>query len=208
MMKKNLTTLQKDALYEVVSIGMHHASTALSHLVKDEITVKLDSLDLVTLTQLPPYLYKENVLSTGVYLRITGDLSGTTLLVFPHDTALTITDILHNRAIGETSSLGRDDKSGIEELGSILTASFLNALSDFLKIRLVPSTPSTVFDVSKSIRRFVLIGVKAKDQCLITKVSFVSAMGIVEGNFIFLLDSDSLSKLIPLIDARIQKNKK
>jgi chemotaxis protein CheC len=208
MVNKKLTTLQKDALFEVMSIGMGHSSMALSSLVKDKIEVKLDSMDLLPLSQIPSHLGSENVLSTGVYLRIIGELSGTTLLVFPRDTALLVTDILHGRQAGTTKIIGKEDRSGIEEMGNILTASFLNAMSDFLKIKIVPSTPVTVFDISNSIVRFVLIGVNKKvDHCLITKVNFISSMGAVKGNFMLILDCESLDKMVSLVDARIQKNK-
>jgi chemotaxis protein CheY-P-specific phosphatase CheC len=53
MVNKKLTTLQKDALFEVMSIGMGHSSMALSSLVKDKIEVKLDSMDLLPLSQIP-----------------------------------------------------------------------------------------------------------------------------------------------------------
>jgi chemotaxis protein CheC len=208
MVNKKLTTLQKDALFEVMSIGMGHSSMALSHLVKDKIEVKLDSMDLLPLSQIPSHLGSESVLSTAVYLRILGELSGTTLLVFPRDTALLVTDILHGRPTGTTKIIGKEDRSGIEEMGNILTASFLNAMSDFLKIKIVPSTPVTVFDVSNSIVRFVLIGVKKQvDHCLMTKVDFISSKGAVKGNFLLLLDSESLDKMVSLVDARIQKNR-
>jgi chemotaxis protein CheC len=208
MVNKKLTTLQKDALFEVMSIGMGHSSMALSSLVKDKIEVKLDSMDLLPLSQIPTHLGSESVLSTAVYLRIIGELSGTTLLVFPRDTALLVTDILHGRQAGTTKIICKEDRSGIEEMGNILTASFLNAMSDFLKIKIVPSTPVTVFDVSNSIVRFVLIGVNKKvDQCLITKVNFISSLGAVKGNFMLLLDCESLDKMVSLVDARIQKNK-
>jgi chemotaxis protein CheC len=204
-----LSKLQLDALAEVMSIGMGHASTALSQLINEKIGVKLSSLELLPLSTIPHKLGDESVLSTGVYLRITGGLSGTTLLVFPRESALFVADIISNKTIGTTTIIGKEDRSGIEELGSIITASFLNAMSDFLDIKLCPSTPVTVFDVSSAIVRFVLIGINKKiDYGMLVRVDFVSSMGIVAGNFMLLLDSDSLDFLVGLLDKRIQKNRK
>ena len=208
MKSDKISKLQIDALKEVMSIGMAHSGSALSKLIDEKIDVKLKSLDLVPLSEISANMGNRNVLSTGVYLRIMGDILGTTLLVLPRENALFIVDVLNKRKQGTTKILDREDRSGLEEVGSILTASFLNAVSDFLGFKLYPSTPVTVFDVAGSIVNFVLIGVKKSVEFgLLVHVEFSGNQGIISGNFILLMDSESLRNLIAVLDKRIIESK-
>jgi len=201
-----LTNLERDALREVMSMGMGHSSIALSKMVDEKIDVKLAAMNLIPLSEVSGKLGGEDVLSTGVYLRVIGDVSGTTLLVFPRDSALFLADVLEGREAGSTKILSRLDRSALEELGSIITASFLTAMGNFLGVKTYPSTPVTVFDVAKSIVNFVLIGVnKDVDFGLVIKIDFKGSKGVITGYFLLLLDAVSLATLINLIDKTIEE---
>lgn len=200
-----LTRLERDTLREVMSMSMDYSSMAISKMVDERIDVKLASMDLTPLSEVPKKLGGKDVLSTGVYMRIIGDISGTTLLVFPRDSALFLADVLGGREVGSTKILSWVDRSALEELGSIVTTSFLTAMGDFLGIKMYPSTPVTVFDTADSIVNFVLIGInKDVDFGLVVKMDFKGAKGVITGYFLPLLYTGSLNVLLNLVDKRIE----
>ena len=202
-----LTRLERDALREVVSTALSHSSMALSKMVDERIDVKLASMDLIPLSEIPGKLGDEDVLSTGVYIRIIGDISGTTLLVFPRDSALFLADVLGGREAGSTKILTELDRSALEELGSIITASFLTAMSNFLGIKTYPSPPVTVFNTAGSIVNFVLMGInKDVDFGLVVRIDFKGRKGVITGYLLLLLYAGSLSVLLNLLDKRIEES--
>jgi len=201
-----LTRLERDALREVVSTALSHSSMALSKMADEEIDVKLASMDFIPLSEVPRKLGGGDVLSTGVYLRVMGDVSGTTLLVFPRDSALFLADVLGGREAGSTKILSELDRSALEELGSTITASFLRAMGNFLGVKTYPSTPVTVFDLASSIVNFVLIGINEDvDFGLVVKIDFKGAKSVITGYFLLLLDAGSLAVLLDLVDKRIEE---
>ncbi|MBN2013601.1 MAG: chemotaxis protein CheC [Candidatus Altiarchaeota archaeon] len=206
-MTLNLTELAKDALKEVIAIAMWHSSTALSKMIDERVNVRLTKLSLIPISQIPKYFGKNNVLSVGVYSRVLGDISGTTILIFPRKTALIFIDTLEGREVGTTDMVDMEGRSILEEIGSILTATFMNAIADFVEIKIYPSQPVTVFNFASSIVNFVLLGVRREVNVgLIVEVEFKGLKGEVSGNFIILLESNSATKLLTLIDKKTKEN--
>ena len=56
-------------------------------------------------------------------MRMEGDLTGLTLLVFPHPIALRVAGLMMRRKV---STLGAIEESAIKEAGNILSAAYLN----------------------------------------------------------------------------------
>src|ERR1044072_5354348 len=54
-------------------------------------------------------------------------------------------------APGTTGECGGRDQSGLKEAGNILASAYMNALSDFMGMMLVPSVPSLVVDLSAAV---------------------------------------------------------
>ena len=84
-------------------------------------------------------------------MHMMGDLTGRTLVLFPEGSARTLCDILFRRSAGTTGEFGPMEQSGLKEAGNILASAYMNALSDFMGMMLVPSVPSLVIDLSAAI---------------------------------------------------------
>ena len=76
----------------------------------------------------------------GVYLRVFGPAPSSILFLLPRDSAFTLVDMaMCRRERGTTEVLNAMDESALMEIGNILSGSFLNALSYFTKMTLLPS---------------------------------------------------------------------
>jgi len=80
-----------------------------------------------------------------------GDLTGRALLLFPQRSARTLCDFLLQREVGTTQEFAEMEQSALKEAGNILASAYLNALSDFMGMMLVPSVPSLVIDLSAAV---------------------------------------------------------
>ena len=80
-------------------------------------------------------------------MHMLGDLTGRTLLVFPKPTAVRLAELMLRRPAGTSTELGEMEQSAIKEAGNILSSAYMNALSDFMGMMLLPSPPSLAVDM-------------------------------------------------------------
>ena len=143
---RTLSPLHLDALREVANIGAGHAATALSQMTSRTILISVPTINIARLEDLPPQLGDEDELVAGVLMSILGDLSGRTLLVFPQRTATRLAELMLGRPIPPSQELGVLEQSAVKEAGNILSGAYMNALSEFLGMILLPSPPSLAVD--------------------------------------------------------------
>lgn len=148
---KSLKSLQLDALRETANIGAGHAATALSQMTGSTIMIKVPAINIVQLEAIPSTFAADEEPVAAVMMHMLGDLSGRTLLVFPKPTVMRLAELMLRRPLGSSTALGEMETSAIKEAGNILSGAYMNALSDFLGMLLLPSPPSLVVDMSSAV---------------------------------------------------------
>jgi len=146
-----LKELQLDALKEVANIGAGHAATALSQLTNRPIMISVPEVNVCALEDVPDLLGRPDDVIAAILMHMMGDLTGRTIVLFPDASARVLCDILFRRAPGATREFGAMEQSGLKEVGNILASAYMNALSDFMGMMLVPSVPSLTIDLSGAI---------------------------------------------------------
>ncbi|MGH7669276.1 MAG: chemotaxis protein CheC [Gemmatimonadaceae bacterium] len=147
----SLKALQLDALREVANIGAGHAATALSQMVGGTIMISVPRINIQRLEEIAPLVAGPDEPVAAVLLHILGDLSGRTLLVFPKAAALQLAEVMLRRPSGSSSELGELEQSAIKEAGNILSSAYMNALSEFMGMLLLPSPPALAIDMSAAV---------------------------------------------------------
>ena len=148
---QTLTGIQLDALREVANIGAGHAATALSQMTSATIMITVPTINIMRLEDLPPQLGEDEEPVAAVLMSMLGDLTGRTLLVFPKRTVLRLSEMMLRRPVGSSSALGELECSAIKEAGNILSGAYMNALSDFMGMMLLPSPPTLAIDMSAAV---------------------------------------------------------
>jgi chemotaxis protein CheC len=146
-----LKDVQLDALREVANIGAGHAATALSQMTGSTIMISVPTINISSLEDLPTQVSEPEEPIAAVLMHMLGDLTGRTLLVFPRPTAIRLAELMLRRAAGSSREIGALEQSAIKEAGNILSGAYLNALSDFMGLMLLPSPPSLAIDMSSAI---------------------------------------------------------
>jgi chemotaxis protein CheC len=147
----SLKPVQLDALREVANIGAGHAATALSHMTSQRIMISVPRISITPLEEVPPHIGPPEEPVAAVLMNILGDLRGRTLLVFPQPTACRLSEILLKKPAGTVGALGELERSAVKEAGNILSGAYMNALSDFMGLMLMPSPPSLAIDMSRAV---------------------------------------------------------
>ena len=148
---RDLKALQIDALREVANIGAGHAATALSMMTNHTIMIAVPEVNVRPLEEVTDLVGRPDEVVAAVLMHMMGDLTGRTLVLFPEGSARTLCDILFRRSAGTTGEFGPMEQSGLKEAGNILASAYMNALSDFMGMMLVPSIPSLVIDLCGAI---------------------------------------------------------
>jgi chemotaxis protein CheC len=146
-----LTSIQLDALREIANIGAGHAATALSQLTGSTIMIKVPAITVTSIEDLPAQFSADEEPVAAVMMQMLGDLSGRTLLVFPKPTVMRLAELMLRRPVGSSVAFSELESSAIKETGNILSGAYMNALSDFLGMLLLPSPPSLVIDMSTAV---------------------------------------------------------
>jgi chemotaxis protein CheC len=138
----------------------------------------------------------------GVLMHMMGDLTGRALVLFPEQSAKTLCDFLFRRPMGTTVQLGEMEHSGLKEAGNILASAYLNALSDFMGMMLVPSVPSLVIDLSGAVMTTAQLNFgHDRDYAFCVETSFRidGASEPLGGHFLLLPDLASLRSIFDAI---------
>jgi chemotaxis protein CheC len=147
----SLKPVQLDALREVANIGAGHAATALSQMTGQTIMISVPTINIAALEDVPPQIGEPEEPVAAVLMNMLGDLTGRTLLVFPKPTAIRLAELMLRRPAGTFKDLGELEQSAIKEAGNILSGAYMNALSEFMGLMLLPSPPSLAIDMSRAV---------------------------------------------------------
>jgi chemotaxis protein CheC len=199
---RDLKESQLDAMREVANIGAGHAATALSQMTNRTIMITVPRVNVRPLEEASDVVGSPDDVVAAVLMHMMGDLTGRTLLLFPERAARTLCDFLLRRELGTTTSFGPMEQSALKEAGNILGSAYLNALSDFMGMMLVPSIPSLVIDLSGAILTSAHLNFgHERDYAFCVETSF-RVQGATEslgGHFLLLPDLASLRSIFDAI---------
>lgn len=189
----NLTPLQIDALREVGNIGAGNAATALSQLLNKKIDMSVPHINIVSFDEMFEDIGEEETVY-GVLVRVLGDTPGNILLIFEEKTAKSIIEILTGMKETELSPLG---KSVIEELGNILSASYMNAIARFTNLTIIPSVPAVTYDMLGAILSTTFIESGQFDEYVLDmETVFLQDDSEIKGHFYYIPMPGSLEKIL------------
>jgi chemotaxis protein CheC len=196
---RSLKAIQLDALREVANIGAGHAATALSQMTGSTIMISVPTINVARLEDVPPQISEPEEPVAVVLMHMMGDLSGRTLLVFPRHTALRIAELMLNRPHSVGTELSELEQSALKESGNILSGAYLNALSDFMGLMLMPSPPSLAVDMSSAVltTAYLQFGTDRDYVFCVETEFFMHELGErLRGFFLLLPDAASLHAIL------------
>ncbi len=196
---ENLNYKELDALKEVGNIGAGNAATALSQILGKRVDMTVPSARVLSLEKVPEILGGTEKLVVGVYLRMFGDIQGNMMFLLPTESAERLVKML--LGVSEEGGIaGEISQSAIMEVGNILASSYLNALSQFANLTIVPSTPALAYDMAGAILGAILYEVsELSDQVLLIETDFLGNGEAIKGHFFVLPDLPSLGVLLKAV---------
>ena len=198
-----LSPMQLDALREIGNVGAGNAATALSQILNKRIDMTVPKISILPLGEVPEVVGGPDAMVAGVYLRVYGLAPSSILFLLPRDCAFYLVDMLMGRDHGTTLEMDAMDESALMEIGNILAGAYLNALSYFTKLTLLPSIPALAMDMAGAILSVILIQLgQMGDHALVIETEFSDDNDGVKGHFFLIPDPGSLGTIIAAIGVK------
>ena len=201
---RTLKAVQLDALREVANIGAGHAATALSTMTGSRVEIKVPTINIARLEDVPPQISAPEEPVAAVLMKIFGDLAGHALLVFPTPTAVRLAELMARKPRGTWTELGVLQQSAIQEAGNILSGAYVNALSEFMEMIIMISPPSLAVDMSAAVltTAYLQFPSSAKPDyvvCVESEFYMKDSAEQLRGFFLLMPDADSLNKILRVL---------
>lgn len=199
---QKITSLHLDVLKEIGNIGAAHAATALSDLLDKKIDMRVPKVEMVSFNDMTELAGGSENVVVGIFLRIEGDAEGSMFFILPIEQAnrfirRLICDESFDFNKQPVSELGL---SAMQEMGNILSGSYLSALSDFTNLKIYPTVPGLSVDMFGAIISIGLIELShVGDNVIVINTSIfedgVEDLETVRGHFFLLPDPDSFEAI-------------
>jgi len=188
--------MQNTKLQEINKQAALNASGALSKLIGRPVSIGISKAEVKRVEEVSPFIGPEEIVA-GIYLPVTGDIKGAALLIFPKETAFTLSDLLVRREPGTTRKLTQLDKSALKEVGNIISGNYLAVLSNTLQIKVIEHIPSFSFDmfgaiVSQIIAKFA----QSSEKALVIEVGFTFKPVTLKGYFLLLFRMEEFDAFV------------
>lgn len=188
-MRSDLTSQQRNALRELIGIGIRRAAESLSILLSTSIDLEVPDIRVST--------SKDNGLSqaqcSAVNMSFDGTFSGSTYLVFEIDHAAKIASLM----LGESMDSPTMDamKSGtLTELGNIVIGAVMGTLCNVLNQNLRYSLPNYIED---NVNHIVNSVMNHPDTVLVVAhTQFVIRQYQIQGDMFILFETDSYTDFV------------
>lgn len=193
---------------KVGDVGAQRAARSLSILIGEKVDVKALTARALAVEEISKVVGGPEEISTTVVFRVTGDVGGNILLIFPQKNALALADLLSRRRVGTARRLSELDISALKETGNILSGSFLAALTNYLDVSMIESIPDIATDMAKATIDHVLVEFSQRaEQALAFEVDFemISVSEKVKSFFFLLLDLESAAKVLKTVRKKMEK---
>ena len=190
----NLNSMQLDALKEVTNIGAGNGATVLSQLLNKKIDMSVPSVNIINFNDFYRGIPEDEIV-TGILVRVLGDAPGNILFIFRQEEAENIIEIL----MGSQQELdGEMANSVLCEIGNIISASYMNAISSLTSLRLMPSVPAVAYDMLSAILTTTFIETaQVSDSVLEIKTMLLGEQSEkIGGDFYYIPMPGSLEKIL------------
>ena len=194
----NLETVSQeyyDILRELGNIGAGNATTALAQMLQCRVDMSVPQVKLLEFGDVATLMGGEEQIMAGIYLGVEGDITGSIMFLLEKESARHLVGKLMGMA-AEGDDFSEMEISALQEVGNIITGSYLNSLSMMTNLKICPTIPSLAIDMAGAILsvpaiEFGILG----DHILLIQTQFFDEVQL-DGYFILIPDLESYGKIL------------
>lgn len=200
-----LTSDQIESLRRAAAAGAGMASEAISLLTRLTMEPTAPRVRALPLHQVPETLGGPDAEMVAIHLAVEGAARGNLLIALAPDDARTLLSaMLPDQPLpGALDALSELQQSGLLELGNVLAAAYLNAVSGLASARLVPSIPRLAIDMAGAVVDLLLVEMThGHDAALVIQTEMSCPGSGVRLRILLLPDPATLPGVLTTLKAR------
>ena len=191
---KNLSPKEIESLNRITTVGAQKAALVLTKMTGINIDVSFPEMSVMDVENFFQSEEKENRIVGFVFCRFSGEVDGFAGLLLSEESVLKVLKSFYGKEVPSIDQMDDIDYSGVKEVGNIIIASFLNALSNTYGITAMPTVPDVAIDYSTSIfQEFSLMLLNEnKDNLVSFKTQLITQRGekAIFATLLILFDPD------------------
>lgn len=192
-----------DVLKEIGNIGAGNATTAIASMLGIRLDMSVPMIKLIEASKLGSSICSEEEIIVGIFLEVQTDIDGSMMFLLKMDSARFLVNKLMGRDGDCEKEFDEMDLSALKEIGNIIAASYLNALSTLTSLVITPSIPFIAVDMAASILSVPAIQFgQFGDNALLIQTEFGDDV-MINGYFILMPEQDSYDKILTALGLSI-----
>lgn len=193
---ENMSNMQMDVLKELGNIGAGNAITALSKMLNKKVLMEVPRVRILEFSEVSEILGGAEAEVTGIYFRMTGDITGNIMFLLPIESSKVMLNMLTGTP-EDVKEFGTMDISALEEIGNILAGSYISSLSMMTGMNIKISVPALAIDMAGAVLSVPIIQFgHIGDSVLLIETHFFEGNKHVKGNFLLIPDIESFTNLL------------
>lgn len=194
---ENLNNYHLDVLREIGNIGAGNAATALAKMLNKKIDMEVPKVKVMEFSEVSEMLGGAELPVVGLFLKVTGDLTGSIMFVLENNAAHVLVNVLMGKPVDDRCQFDDIEMSALKELGNILAGSYLSSMSSLTGLNILPTVPDIAIDMAGAIISVPAIEFgKLGDTVLYIETEFIEGTTKVLGDFFLIPDIDSYEVLL------------
>ena len=197
---EKLEDSQFDVLKEIGNIGAGNATTALATMLNIKVDMSVPNVALLPFDNISSFIGSEEQTVVGILLEIQGDIDGMMMFLFDMKSAHHLVNSLMMRDVHQDENGMADfsemEMSALNEIGNIVSGSYLSALSGLTGMKMVSSGPALSIDMLGALLSVPAIEFgKYGDKLLMIQSEF-GEDDFVTGYFLLIPELESYDKIL------------
>lgn len=199
---EELNSMHLDVLREIGNIGAGNAATSLSIMIQKKVDMKVPEVRIMDIGDVPGILGGEENVVSGIYFGMGGAIEGNIMVLMDIQSAKILTNILMGKQPepmngNKEVTLDDMDRSALQEIGNILSASYITSLASLTNLRIDLSPPSLCVDMAGAILSVPAIQFgEISDHVLMIENKLFDGSNEVTANFFLIPDEASFGALL------------
>ena len=195
-----LTTVQQDALIELLNIGFGRAAASLSELTGHRVLLEVPQVSVHPIGELAHTLravLEDQVAS--VHQIFSGPVGGDALLILNHTAAGMLKELLTNEP-PLPLPIDASAREVLTEVGNILLNACLGTFGNILQVQVSFSVPHLNLDTLHEVMKSLLVNREGLRYALVVHAGFKLRDAEVKGYLVIVLSVSSLDRLIRAVE--------
>lgn len=146
-----LTDMQLDVLREIGNIGTGNAATSLAQMLMRPVNIRVPTINILDYDEVVAKLGGPENMIVGMLFALQDDVSGMMMFLLQKEFAHMVLNALLGQSLSSFSEIDEMGISAMKEIGNIMAASYVNAISQLTSMKINISVPDISIDMAGAI---------------------------------------------------------